>query len=490
MLLCLSSFAYAQTLPIAISGYHNIDSWTGTGYALARASDNNISNLAQGILTYTQMTYRFDKNYTFDQISWYNYWSNGGGTCALTWALDSSTDNITYNNMLNQTTNLCTDPAIYLTYKNFTGLANNSGEYVRLHIYTNNGPTRIYEMNFTTSGEVVGNTNMTTLSFIDQTPITDITSTNLFTNYNLTIRYNITTNNGSIDNNNVKLWYKVNNSGCWIFLNGSCLNNGWLYDNVFSNVSSVYNFSLLAEHDIYPATYNYPSDYMNEQIKSIFNLTSSNHIVAIPFSNINYSRPYNILEMYFNATTVSNNVGANVYYCNSSYDFSSSIVTNKNCYLFTSINTNQTFNHSHSINSYHLILTMPIINNKIGTVNVTEKSYIVLRANNPSNVWALRYITNTSYVNNFLRSTNNGLTWINTSGLIADAHIHQYNYNQYLLYLVQTNSTGNSTLVNSTTKYDLIDLTAFSPTKVNIISPYSGYYTSREINITFIINNQ
>jgi hypothetical protein len=306
------------------------------------------------------------------------------------------------------------------------------------------------------------------MSFMNQTP-SDISSVNILNQSNLTIYYNIT---GYYNLSSPILYYKTNDSTSdnLFYVNGVNY-GGWMNISYVSNTSGVYDFRLY-DTQVYPATYN----RLNMDIvpnTNFLNQSNSNDYLAVELLNVSNTKEYGFFEYYGNGTGTNR-----IYYCNSSYNFNSNVNLNSNCILLSTIDGN-TYSHTHPSTSHILVpFAVNTTTGKIGNVNVTSKSYFMIRDSN-----RFYGLLNVSRINNTRYSTNNGLNW-NVLTYEMNAHLHQYLGNSKFYYKPSVQANIDSKYYNGSLREDLIDLYGLPPNAPIVSIPISDTY-SGVIPITF-----
>lgn len=306
------------------------------------------------------------------------------------------------------------------------------------------------------------------MSFINQTP-SDISSVNILNESSLNIYYNIT---GDFNISSPILYYKTNDSTSdnLFFVNGVNY-GGWMNTTYFSNLTGVYDFKLY-DTQVYPATYN-RLNMDTTPNTNFLNLTLTNDYLAVELLNVSNTKEYGFFEYYGNSTGTNR-----IYYCNSSYDFINNVASDSNCILLSTID-GDTYSHHHPSTSHILVpFAVNTTTGKIGNVNVTSKSYFMIR-----DATKLYGLLNVSRVNNTKYSSNNGNSW-NVLTYEMNAHLHQYLGNSVFYYNPSTQSNVDGKYYNGSLRQDLIDLYGLPPNAPIVSIPTSGTY-SGIIPITF-----
>jgi hypothetical protein len=312
--------------------------------------------------------------------------------------------------------------------------------------------------------------NVTALiSFYSQFPA-DLTSTNIFASV-LNLTYNFTNTAGIT---NAFINYTMNGSGCSISINGTCLKTYGVYSN-FLNITKINNASLnsfnMADNSVYPGNYLVDYDTTDDNTHLTFSTNSISSYIRCNFTNISSSIPNSIIEFMANTTINPSGNGYNLNYVNSSGSSST---------FYTSGTTN-TYNHTHSNNSKHNAVSMPIINGSVGTVRVSSNSFIEIKPR-PSTNMNIYYVTNTSYPSQCQETNNGGTSWTNLGGVV-DMHIHQVAVNTYFFYSGCQNTSG--TINCTAQRSDNIDITTFPSSSPQVTSPVLDQNVTRFLNITW-----
>ena len=314
-------------------------------------------------------------------------------------------------------------------------------------------------------------------SFINQTP-PSLTSTNIFGS-SLNAIYNIFSNGGVLDNNSVRLFYNISRNGSYdnIFTQGAVtkFNQNVSYS---SNNSNIFSF-LLSDDIVYPATYNFKQDamentpHLNQSIGA-----SSSSWIKVNFTNISSSLTNNYIE--FMASNTSS-ASVNIFYCNSSYT-TGNPAGSSNCVQISTFPPSQNQNGTFLYSFYHRI-SLPVINGSVSGIGITPLSYILMQGGNG---WLFHYITNDS--GTLYTSSNNGNSYSAFSGTM-DMHIHQFSKNDILNYWACANDS-NGQYTCSTAQSVNIGFSSLPPTSPIIISPIESSYgdTLMLINYTAAVS--
>jgi hypothetical protein len=299
------------------------------------------------------------------------------------------------------------------------------------------------------------------ITLVNQTPV-NITSLNIIGNP-LQINYNIS---DAHLNTSVSPWlnYTIGNGS--VYVNGSLLVFPLTkyFKNTTDNVTYLFT---LDDNQIYPATYNVNELTMENTPHSQWITTSNNQEMKVNIKNISTDKNYNIFEAFVNINTTGS---VRVWYCNTTY-VSGNPSSNNNCVQFGTIAT-ATYNHSHN-NSYHNIISMPMISGTLGGINVTSNSYIIF--DRASGSMQIGYINGSVRTNVTMTTTNSGISWTDQNWT-ADMHIHQYNGTETLSYYACYNQTATTTSCSGTFTQNYV-LNALPPTEPHVaLNNYSFYY--------------
>lgn len=242
---------------------------------------------------------------------------------------------------------------------------------------------------------------------------------------------------------------------------------------------STYEYDIQADN-IQPATYNINRVTMYTTSHGKYNLTNNNEYLKSRIFNISIKK-YSALEIYANSTQPFE-----IYYCNSSY-VSGNIINSNSCGLMATIPGFTPFNHSHSINSRHIVVPFPInqTSQKFNLVKVTPTSFFVVRG-----IASVFYINKVTRPDTTRLSINNGVTWASLP-ISVDFHVHQYNGTEKFSYFIEAcDNAGNC--INSTRRIDQLNTTRLSIISPQIIRPTNtSYYKNvtsgiARINITYL----
>ncbi len=318
------------------------------------------------------------------------------------------------------------------------------------------------------------------ITFISQVPA-DVSSFNaLQTPINIT--YNINDSFG-VNTSTVKIYYKTNSSlsDCWIAVNGTDAFCGYGNMSYKQKTADTYRFWLF-DNDIYPATYNFDENIMENTSHSIYTLSQPNYVIKTSLFNVSNSKEYGFLEVMVNTSDTRE---LEFYYCNSSYA-GGVIFSNPYCTEFYTLLDNATYNHTHPPYSYHHVIpfSVNLTTGKLGDVYVTPFSYFVLKPTLiGSGSWNAYYISNVSRSDAVQVSTNVGNSWSDLSGTL-DLHLHQYDGDESLCYYVCANDTsGNGNC--SIERCDTLDLGDLPPTSPFVYNPTNATYAGNfSINYT------
>jgi hypothetical protein len=297
----------------------------------------------------------------------------------------------------------------------------------------------------------------------------DITSTsgfiigqNLTYNYTDRIYYNETLSTEH-------LHFKVNSSisDCLQIYNGtaSC---GYSTITASPTTNGTYTYNVF-DNQLYPGIYNLPERPLELTPHITNSLTSQNQFLSSELIGMKATDTYNYLELM--PKWISGPSALQIIYCNSTYAFSNSPLSNANCNNFYNLPTTFIYNHSHSQYSNHTVIPMNVNNGKIGTVSVSNISYIILRSQ--SN-WDIYYVSNVSRTGQMKKSSNQGNSYSNIVGT-TDLHIHQYEGDEVFRYYSCVNDTLGAENC-STERTDNIDITVLGPNAPTVLTPSDTNY--------------
>lgn len=295
------------------------------------------------------------------------------------------------------------------------------------------------------------------------------------------ITYNITSIIG-LNVSTAQLWSKVNStiSDVSYYVNGTAT-TGYIPTAYIDNSSfmfrwNVYDFQLL------PGTYNYNESYM-ERTPHSFNTLSNNDFVSIEILNMSNATQYNFFEIMANSTSI-----ITYYYCNSTYNFASSVATSPNCILYGTETANAQYDHQHSNFSSHHVqpFVINITTGKIGTIVVTPTSYFMIQGNaGAGNQVNYYFINNESRANAMRTSLNTGSSWTNNNTITVDAHVHslKMNVTTFYQYACISDLNGNSNCTNNNIIPLNLIVSPLPPTSPVVSTPSNSSY-----NNTIVIN--
>lgn len=292
------------------------------------------------------------------------------------------------------------------------------------------------------------------------------------------IRLNTTYNFYDVSATNFQLWHTTNSSLSQYvyFINGTSY-TGWLNLSSFTNTTSLVEYEL-SESEIYPATYNMRQTEIQTILHNVSaSVTGINDFLSVEFLNFSTNTQYNILEFMMNATSGVNSM--TVYYCNSSFAFTNSPISNANCANIGTQLVTTPYNHTHQQYSSHMIFPVPL-NFSTGLVNgvkATGKSYFVFRGGSAT-TWTMYGVTNIVR-NGIARLTvNNGIAWTNQT-FTPDSHVHQF-YNDSIYYeyacFNESSDTPTTPGVCSTIRADALDVATLPPNSPIVYNPTAGSY--------------
>jgi len=351
----------------------------------------------------------------------------------------------------------------------------------KLYMITNNGSlsptiyTHLMTIQNVTSGGPIDSPPNVTFNYKIPADIIGLNSMGIRTN----ISYNITDDNG-INASTVQLKYKTNNSvdDCDYYINGTSYCGYQSGSMSQYNTSQVWNF-IIGDNRLYPATYNYEPQTLEDTPPNSSLLSGSSSYLATELLNVSNNKPYGFYEIMSNGTGVQM-----VYYCNDSYNFASSPAGTSNCVNFYTIPASQIYNHSHLLYSLHQVVPFGVntTTGSIGSVKVSSKSYFMIRGNsNPAQSINYSFINNASRVGASRTSSTGGVSWVNQT-FTVDSHLHQFDNNTVFYYYACANDTINQQTCSSPIP-DSMTLAGIPP-NVIITNPTEALY-SGFINITY-----
>lgn len=285
--------------------------------------------------------------------------------------------------------------------------------------------------------------------------------------YNVT--YNYTNLGAGVNQSSL---YVSGGGGCWKYVNG--VSTCGYENHTTYNVSSAHTF-VLRDNSVFAATYNYEEEYIESAVKNQFKINGS-QIARINFINVSPSQNYTYLELYANATTAA---PLRIWCANSSYVTGNPLIS-EFAYNFINLPASMPFNHTHGANSYHLLVSVPVVDGKCGSVGITHDFSFLFAGNG----WIINYISNVSRPDTFSVSTDSGASYANVSGT-PDAHLHQLNRTSMLCdYADVTDSNGYA----ATSPYCIPIIAPFiAPTPPVIISPNGSEVAyGYPVNISFL----
>lgn len=298
----------------------------------------------------------------------------------------------------------------------------------------------------------------------------DISFGNLFDNpYNTTYNYWLT------QGGNFTIYHKTNNTRNEInyYENGTAV-VGYMAANSKVNTSQNVTFSL-EEHVIYPGSYNIDFDTHEDNLHTATSLSGTNTFASVEIINISTNTHYNVLEFMANASSPAASA-LQVYYCNSSYAFSSNPTTSPFCINIGSKLATTAYNHSHSQYSSHslIICGLNYTTGRVGTVKATPKSYFMFTTGNVA--WNLWSVANASRPGVLRVSSNSGNSWTNFTAT-PDVHVHQiYNDSVYYAYACYNETSAGNDQICSTLRLDALDIANLPPTAPSVYSPIADEY--------------
>ena len=274
-------------------------------------------------------------------------------------------------------------------------------------------------------------------------------------------------------NNTIVLYAKTNTSTSDISYsyNGTDVKGyykvGWSLNN-----SNNYMFRL-SENGVYRGTYNKLTDAITTH--EVITFGASNERIAQQLLNISNSTPYNVLEFMINSTTGSS-ASLVVRFCNQSFQIANGqdAVGNANCGICGNMQPNIGYGHTHSVNSKHNNITIPIntSNGYICGVKGTSNGTFVFSSTNP-NSWEAFYTVGYVRLGSWGYTGSSGSTWV-IGDATLDMHLHQYTNDSTHYEYACYNDTGGQQC--SAVRSDLIDMIPQPPISPVVYSPINTTY--------------
>jgi hypothetical protein len=272
------------------------------------------------------------------------------------------------------------------------------------------------------------------------------------------------------------LKYRVNSTelDCVSYVNGSCdifVNTTYINTPSSNNSIDVFNYTIFADNDLYPGTYNLAESEFIGYTPITFVANSKGEGILIEHENLSLDAEVQFLEFYANQTTTGTS-DIKVYYCNSTYSTGKTSTSNS-CTLLEEFTGSSNYSHCHSNSSCHYLV--PIFtddSDKVnGEVQLTELSYFPIIRTTGSGDWSF-YYKNTVVREGAGKTTNNeGLSYSNLVGTF-DSHVHYFSGNETLYY--QAFGTVDGNFSSSSERSDDLELAAVIPPSVTIYSPLEG----------------
>jgi hypothetical protein len=210
---------------------------------------------------------------------------------------------------------------------------------------------------------------------------------------------------------------------------------------------------------------------METQAKNDILLNSSSNVLNFKLRNVSTTATYNMFEMYVNVTGSPGSM--NIYYCNSSY--TTGVISSSNsCAVFATLNNTIAYNHSHGVNSYHIVKQLPVNSGNIGSVKMTTDSVFAISGAIAAGEWIAKVIPNITRIDDVQLSTNSGNTYTNVSSSM-DFHIHQYFTGDSYCYY---NSVADGGYYNTSMRCDAYDFDPLAPGLVTFYSPLDPIYNN------------
>lgn len=316
------------------------------------------------------------------------------------------------------------------------------------------------------------------VTYISQSPA-DITSTNLVGAYssgaNVTYQYF----NQGLTQSYVNLTLITNNT-CAQFVNGSCrlfnstpTVSATIIANTTNGNYSNLTFGSYRENVVYPYTENLNFSQIDSGSYTV-TLNGANDYISDDIQNLSQNTNINFYEVPVLSTGV-----VQVYYYNSTYDFSSNPATNPNVHNFCTLISPTSYNHTHNTFGHQFCPYTINASGYLGTVKMSGGGFLIRGNLQGVNVTVANIIARPGVTR---ETTNGGNTWSNTAGTVA-SHVHQFSAND--LFCHQGYSVIGSTLYNTTRTCDTLDLTPFPPEIPNIYTPNGTRSYTQYLNITW-----
>jgi len=201
---------------------------------------------------------------------------------------------------------------------------------------------------------------------------------------------------------------------------------------------------------------------------------------------LNVSNSKNFSYFFFDAANQSAGAATlRMYFCNSSYSTGDPSVSGFCTNFYNQLST-VAFNASDGSSNYYIApLTINITTGMVGSVVVTNTSYLLMEGRPGGNAWNAYYITNQSRTGALQTTTNSGTTWTNLAGT-QDVHLHQFSGMETFWYYACASDTAgsqNCTSGANVIRQDLVQTGGLSPNPVTFISPTNkSYKGSIQIN--------
>ena len=319
------------------------------------------------------------------------------------------------------------------------------------------------------------------ITFLTKTP-SDLTTSNVFGQPQVQFNYFVQYSNGTVG-----LRYKVN--GTWDGNEETINQTGYpsLYASITSQSVSnntATNWTILVDDDdVYPGDFNLPHDTFEDNGHKAYALNGNNVEIKQNILNVSNKTRYNILEVMANASPTATSL--RVYYCNSTYS-TGQLGSTSNCVNFYNW-LGPTYNHTHTVNSSHIVVPFSIQNGELNGVKVTANSSFVFRGRAGGNAWNAWYLAGAqARVGSYLRVSTNDNTWADLNGTL-DMHIHQFNGTEAFWFQGYAGNLSN-VQIYGIERTDTLNETYVKPTAPTpITSPVSGgtYVIGTPMNINY-----
>lgn len=362
--------------------------------------------------------------------------------------------------------NATNSSALNNTQTNFTNIPVPDGKYI-YNALVNDGITAVFNAtNFT----FIRDTTPPVSTFLNKIP-NDLNQSSV---QNSIINYSMIENLTAVNASSSRLYYKTNSTthSYWQIVNGTVYLTNYTSVNM-TNQTTTFS-GTVEDHDIFPGVFNYNESQMHSYNKGGVLLTASTQYLSIEFLNFSSTEVHNFIMI--NATRTSGTMGLLVYYCNSSYSFTSTPATNSFCTQFATWNND-------GIDYENIPFFVNQSTGLLNTINTTSKSYFIFRGALGTTTWNISYISNMSRTGAIRLSTNNGASFVNQTYTV-DAHLHQFQDTDTFFYFACSNNTLGLTGC-STVQNDTLQTGNTPPTTPIITHPQNATYNQ---SVPLVIN--